>query len=286
MEHAVRVRRQQTPTTAWTLASRRPHPALAETVWNLVGYRERGLPSVRHELPFGGVVLVVNVGAPIEVGYAGARACTPERFGSFVAGLHDAPALTAHAGAQEGVQAYLSPLGAHALLRLPMHELANRTVALEDVLGRDGARLEARLAEAGSWAARLGALEGFLLARLHDAPDGPPDVARAWRRLWACDGRLEVNALAAELGCSRRHLGNRFRETIGLPPKVVGRILRFRATLDGLPPQDGRVDWARVAAAGGYADQSHLIRDFRAFAGTTPGGYLRARTPGLTAAEL
>lgn len=285
MSRPVRVTRHSGASGAWEIATRPPHPSLREHVWNLTGYTEAGAPIRRHELPFGGVVLVINLGPAIEIGYAGEPAAPPEPFGSFLAGVFDAPALTGHPGAQEGVQAYLSPLGAHAFLRVPMHELANRTVPLEAALGREARELEERIAGAPGWAVRLALLEDFLLARLAAAPPSLPDLVRAWRRLRGSDGRIGVDALAAELGCSRRHLAGRFHEGVGLPPKVVARILRFRAVLDELP-NDGRVDWCRMAAERGYADQSHLIRDFRAFARTTPGEYLRSRASGLTAAEL
>jgi AraC-like DNA-binding protein len=63
-----------------------------------------------------------------------------------------------------------------------------------------------------------------------------------------------------------------FRDDVGLTPKVFCRVLRLQAVLDRVV--SGReVDRARVAVDFDYYDQSHLIRDFRAFSGMTPSEY-------------
>ena len=76
-----------------------------------------------------------------------------------------------------------------------------------------------------------------------------------------------MGALAAELGCSRKHLGVQFREHIGLAPKAAARLVRFNHALR-LVRDGGRT--ADVAQACGYADQAHLTREFRGFSGSTP----------------
>jgi AraC-like DNA-binding protein len=111
-----------------------------------------------------------------------------------------------------------------------------------------------------------------LLALLARAAPVRPDVARAWRRLVETHGTLGVEAVARELGCSRRHLAARFGEELGLSPKRLARVLRFRRAHALLGERPG-TPLAGLAAECGYADQAHLTREFRALAGVTPGAF-------------
>jgi methylphosphotriester-DNA--protein-cysteine methyltransferase len=75
-----------------------------------------------------------------------------------------------------------------------------------------------------------------------------------------------------------KHLITRFRQQVGLRPKTAARLVRFDEVsrrLDRHRP----LDWGQLAADVGYADQAHLIRDFREFTGSTPTGFL-AQTVG------
>lgn len=78
---------------------------------------------------------------------------------------------------------------------------------------------------------------------------------------------MSVAGIAADVGWSRKHLTNRFREQAGLPPKVMARVLRFRRAVDLLGRGTGL---AEAAFASGYYDQAHLNREFRALSGWTP----------------
>ena len=87
------------------------------------------------------------------------------------------------------------------------------------------------------------------------------DAARAQRR--AAAGRP---SWPTQLGCSRRHLVNRFADDIGAPPKLAARMLRFEHARRRL----GSAPLARLAAECGYADQAHLSREFSELAGAPP----------------
>ncbi|HEY4096039.1 MAG TPA: helix-turn-helix domain-containing protein [Baekduia sp.] len=258
------------PAGDWETVARPPHPALAPLVQRgYVGYRESGRPLARLETPHQAITVILNLGPPIAVtGWAGT--------GSFVAGLHDRAVVTEHQGEQLGIQMDLTPLGAQMLFGLPMGELSRRVVDLDAVLSGE---LTERLADAPDWPARFALLDRVLLARLERAVAPRPDVAYAWARLGATRGAIGIERLCAELGCSRRHLSGRFAQDIGLGPKAVARILRFRRVLARLDEAGGAARFAEIAVAGGYYDQSHLNRDFRELASCTPREYLARRLP-------
>lgn len=80
-------------------------------------------------------------------------------------------------------------------------------------------------------------------------------------------------SIAAEIGTSERTLQRALRCTIGLGPNDVARRIRLQEVVRQLSLPDA--DAAATAAALGYADQAHLINEFRAVADTTPGRYVR-----------
>jgi len=149
-----------------------------------------------------------------------------------------------------------------------MNAFANRTVALEDVFGGDAGDLADRLSCLPNWPTVFDHLDRLLLRLLDRGHTPTPSVVWAWRRLEETSGALSITSLAEEIGASRKHLAQRFREEIGVSPKTLARLLRFRHALGLLRKNDLGV--GEVARRCGYFDQAHLNRDFRAFAGASP----------------
>ena len=88
------------------------------------------------------------------------------------------------------------------------------------------------------------------------------------------DGQAPPERVAGVVGMSRRQLGRLFQERIGIAPTSLGRLGRFQRALRALDANP-MTSLAAVAMRAGYFDQSHLCRDFRLFAGTSPSGYRR-----------
>jgi len=253
------------------LITARPAAVLCGLVDEYRGFRDHApaLASVQRELPGAVVPLILELGAGWHIG-------TPtdnyrvQRVRSFVAGMHDSFALVGAAGPVQGVQVDLLPIGARRVLGVPMHELTNRCVPLDALLGRAARELTERLANAGSWPQRVALLDAAFTQILSGPYVASPEMEWVWRCLERTAGRMPIRQLCLELGWSRKRFVARFRENIGLGPKTAARVLRFQHLRRRLRSNGLRDGWADLAFESGYADQGHLAREVRRLAGITP----------------
>lgn len=210
--------------------------------------------GARHVVSAGGVVLlnpdVVHTGGPVdELGFAyrvfyptvdAVAAATGCRDPWFTRPVADDPAA--------GAVIARAHVAAESADRLASESLL--TAALSLLWRRYGGGRPATEPPGG--AREVAAARDVLHARLVDPPS--------------------LDELAHMAGTSRFALLRAFRARYGLPPHAYlnqVRVRRARAMLDdGVPP-------ATVAAAVGFADQSHLSRHFRRLVGLAPGAYQR-----------
>lgn len=254
-----------------------PAPPLRGLVGRYTGYRQRGMPPARHRgLPSPWLTLIITLDEPLSIAAHPDPGTAPGDYGTLLGGLHLTPALIEMPGRQSGIQVALSPLGARVLLGLPAGELAGADVHADDVLGADVREVHERVREAPDWAARFAAVDDWLLRRMsrHEAAHPAALVTDAWHLLLSAGGLLRIDRLAAEISVSERHLRNRFRTEIGLTPKAAARVIRFDRTRRRLAASPGAFDLAQLAADCGYADQSHLDREFSTLAACTPSAWL------------
>ena len=242
------------------------------------GYRQVGLPPGRHRgLPSPYLTLIITLDDPLTLAAHPDPQQEPGQYRTLLGGLHTTPALISHPGRQTGVQLALEPLGVRALLGLPAGELAHVDVPADDVLGRLADELQQRLRAAPTWCDRFAILDDQLSRRLEPTRAPPGEVAEVWRRLMAVGGAGPVGDLADAVGWSSRHLAERFQQEVGLTPKAAGRVMRFdrtRRRLQRRVAAGAPAALADLAAAGGYYDQAHLAREFRALAGCSPSQWL------------
>jgi len=196
---------------------------------------------------------------------------------------------------------FLRAAAATRFARVSASELADRIVSLEDLWGHTARSLAADLSGINQERARIEQLETALLESMtHSrAPATSLDIRGLAALVDRHRGQISVESLADMAGTSRQHLTRIFRETVGVTPKMYCRLARFHATLAcplgpssgaGRQPAAGcqpawschqdrsvrsipvasRPAWAYLAAQMGYADQSHMIAEFRQFSSLTP----------------
>lgn len=174
------------------------------------------------------------------------------------------------------VGAGVTPLGWGRLFAPDAARFANRIAPLDELLGSDAEALRQRLRRRHDEIGWTAELDAFFTARLASQPELPGDAA-AIHRLLVDPDTPSVEAIAAEVGVTARHVGRIARRLFGLPPKLLLRRARFLRALLPLRQADSATLPDRVRAH--YPDYSHFTRDSRAFLGMAPTAFLAMSRP-------
>ncbi len=232
--------------------------------------RDRPDPHTEHMLPSGNAQLIFAL-------HDASFACSPSSTSDdplvWTRGIVHGPQWGYYrAGPKPGgavVGVAFRPGMAGPVLGMPAAELAGRHVPLDALWGPRGGEVRERLLDAGDPAEVFRVLERDLTTRIERSLLMHPAVAAALaqgrRRSWVADAHRDS-------GYSARHFIALFRAAVGLTPKHYDRLQRFNTVLRSLAT-GGVDDLAGLAVSAGYADQSHLTREFRDFAGVTPTRY-------------
>jgi AraC-like DNA-binding protein len=242
-----------------------PPPPLANTVkaiWCARGTKQE-FEAPEPIVPDGCVEIVFNLGDPF------VNAATGDlQPRDLLAGQMTGPVIALPTGEVDLVGVRFKTGRAGAALRIPMWELQDQLVAASDVIrGLD--RLTDDL-HSQCRAERLDHLGHALEEVLNEGDaDSLSAVDEALEIIDGSRGSVAIETVARRVGISRRHLERQFREYVGLGAKHVARIARLHWALELLQQQPS-ASGAEIAAACGYSDQAHLIRECQELAGQTP----------------
>ena len=256
---------------------------LGGQVASMVGYRTEGqVPSLHRGLPSPYLTFIVSLDGPIITGST-SRARdegTANAHELILGGLHPRPAYIFQPEHQVGVQMSVHPLAARALFGASTAELTGLAYDASDVLGDGAWRMQDQLAELDSWRGRFEVMRRYLLDRVSAAPSNAPprpEVVRAWRWMIEQRGAGRMDELSAQVAMSSRQLAKLFNAEVGMPPKMINRLIRFDVTRQQVQRRarsGGPLGLTEIAHERGYYDHAHLVRDFREFAGVSPTGWL------------
>jgi len=146
-------------------------------------------------------------------------------------------------------------------------ELLDARVDLANFWGRFAEELCGRLSEAAP-INRISVLETALARRANARSKRDPFVEHCVKRIETANGALRIADLERSSGLTSRQIERKFARCLGISPKMFSRIIRFKRVAAAAGPRAR--DWAGLAAAFGFADQPHLVREFKAFSGSTP----------------
>jgi AraC-like DNA-binding protein len=150
-------------------------------------------------------------------------------------------------------------------------DLADRDATLEEVVGPRTSALIERVVLAESFEARVSVLKQFLVDTSNRRRAPHPRLLRAVYAIELHGGAMPIESIARDVGLTARQCERLFSEWVGVSPKKFSRVVRLKNAVARLQRRHPSL----TASLLGYADQAHMIRDFQALAGTTPGKLLR-----------
>lgn len=175
----------------------------------------------------------------------------------------------------------LLPAGWCALTGLSAADHANRIVPAPDVVRGDVASLYAAIQDADTFERMVAASEAFVAAIVRDADTPPFRLIRAVDEWLDSSMDPDVGTLSANTGMSATQLQRQLKAVYGGSPKLIAR--KYRALKTAVRIANGEGSWQDYVGEA-YYDQSHCIREIKAFTGVTPEAI--RKTPRLTKATF
>ncbi|ACU60749.1 helix-turn-helix transcriptional regulator [Chitinophaga pinensis] len=170
---------------------------------------------------------------------------------------------------------FFYPHALKSIFGLNADELTDTCLDLDGIPASRGFQLSAQLTDISAPEARIDILCSFLLAQLtkyHQQSDKA--MHHALDRIRQTNGNISVKALREELQLSERSFERKFKQHVGITPKLFARIAQFQASMQLIRQSDYN-KLSDIAFENEYADQSHFIRAFKEFAGASPFQFMK-----------
>ncbi|GAB3173479.1 helix-turn-helix transcriptional regulator [Telluribacter humicola] len=173
----------------------------------------------------------------------------------------------------------MKPSAIHTLFGIPMYEMSDERIAMEDVLGKEALYLHEQILEAGTAAGRIQTIEQFLLRKLSQPKGAFDRTDYVANLIMEKRGVLPIRDLMDELYVCQRQFQRHFLKKVGVSPKYYARISRISKLCALMAQKQWKIqDWHELIATYGYYDQSHFIKEFTEFTGKSPSLYIKGNS--------
>lgn len=112
-------------------------------------------------------------------------------------------------------------------------------------------------------------VQAYFLKKIMEIQDLLP-FDQAVRKLMHTESFMVMDDVAGKACLSLRQFQRKCHERLGMPPKLYARIARFSKAYRMFEANQ-QLTWSHISHQCGYFDQMHFIKDFKEFAGVTPG---------------
>lgn len=161
----------------------------------------------------------------------------------------------------------LKPAALAQGFNLKMNEFTEKVKSLEQIKNEKLNKLQRMVRDADSFEDKLDCVTYFF----EGIDFTPLPINKALEIIFRSRGMNSVSDLVSALNISERQLERIFNQYVGLSPKFYSRVIRFSSIFQ--LKEQGDQSWVDLTYESGFADQSHFIKNFKAFTGEDPSQY-------------
>jgi AraC-like DNA-binding protein len=162
------------------------------------------------------------------------------------------------------------------LFNFPLAELTNTGKRIDDHLSVEYLELQEKLVLSRTEDERVNITNRFLEKQLSAIDYSFNKFEQLIREIRQGSGEIPMNELTDMSNMSQRTFQRHMKSHLGISPKSFNKVIRFREVLKYIN-ENPEYDWQDILYTCGYYDQAHFIKDFKKYAGKTPGAFLREK---------
>ena len=185
---------------------------------------------------------------------------------AFVHGQDTKACVNVDSGNASLVSVRLHPAAIKILFDIDANEATDQVIPLNDLAGFN---LAEQLINAKDIFASIDLIADFLLSKVNESRFRDLLIEQAVMHIINNLSSASSREISKNLHLSQRHFQRKFKEYVGVPPGTYIHILKFQKSIN-LIQRSQFEKLSDVAYESGYADQSHFIREFKNFFGSTP----------------
>jgi len=240
-------------------------------------YNKVGGPVMKHLSPSLEMLLVFNFGTTIPISFNNSSSVFELRQGCAVVGpLRQMLNYELGSGADVIVVNFRLS-GFYRLFQLPLNNFNGETVYDPDKLTNrfSWQELWIMLSNITDLKARLNLISSYVMHYINDPEDAVRPLING-EHYFMDPLTQPVKAIASDASLTQRTIQLRFQKYAGYSSKELLRYLRFKMVVGYMLKMDEQsFDIFDIVTTFDYHDQSHVIKDFQHFLGTTPRQFLK-----------
>jgi len=165
------------------------------------------------------------------------------------------------------------PGGIYALIGIPQRELVDLKCSIKEIDKKLSISLSDAIKSSKTIDELIFKVDRILIKRIGENNKIDKRFLSFVNKIKATGGTMPVKKLAEGEYISERQLNRIFEKAIGLSPKMFSRVVRINNAIKTYKANN-IFNFTYVSYDSGFYDQSHLIREFYQFCGTTPSNFI------------